>query len=122
VKIDAAQIQTGDIIAFRAPDLDLRVCQRVIEVVQTSQGRGFITQGDGNSGPDRWIVYPQDVEGKIVAKVSYLLPVFSFIKSLPGMIVIETIICGLMAIILVPRIRLELRCRRARPTGQMPTA
>jgi signal peptidase I len=97
VKADPAQIRVGDIIGFYVPSFDLRVCHRVIEIVQTDQGEGFITKGDGNSEPDIWVVYPKDLEGKVGFDVSWLLPAVQFSRSPLGLGVMEIIpLSGLM--------------------------
>ena len=114
IRTDPAAIQPGDIIAFEVPDLDIGVCHRVIGILHTQEGPGFITQGDGNLEADDWIVYPQNIEGKFLANVSYLLPLFTIMKSLPGLIVMEMVTILSFAAFLIPRIRRELQHRRDR--------
>ena len=116
-RVDPADIQAGDIIAFRVPDLDIQVCHRVVGIVQTREGPSFITRGDGNFGPDDWIVLPRDVQGRIMLNISCLQPFFSFTTSLPGIIAEELVFALLLAVVLVPRVRLERRRRRARLSG-----
>jgi signal peptidase I len=114
IRTDPDTIQPGDIIAFEVPGLDIGVCHRVIGILRTQEGPSFITQGDGNLEPDDWIVYPQDVEGKVLANVSYLLPLFSFLEILSRLIVIELVLALSLSVFLIPRIRLELQHRRDR--------
>jgi signal peptidase I len=114
IRTDPDTIQPGDIIAFEVPHLDIGVCHRVIGTLRTQEGPGFITQGDGNLEPDDWIVYSQDIEGKVLANVSYLLPLFNFLESLSRLIVIELVLILSLSVFLILRIRLELQHRRVR--------
>ena len=91
VKADPGQIQVGDIIAFRVPSMDIHVCHRVVEVLETRNGPGFITRGDANFEADGWIVLPQDIEGRVLFDASWLLPLINFSQNPTGMLVIRMI-------------------------------
>jgi signal peptidase I len=96
-KVDPASVRVGDIIGFSIPGIGTRVCHRVIGLVDTETGYGFITKGDANENPDAWVVQPQDVIGKVYFSTSSLLPLMRFIKSPTGFI----LFIGLPALILV---------------------
>ena len=59
-----AEYETGDIIVFRKPgEPSELIAHRAVEM--TVDG-GLITKGDNNSGVDGWVVYCDDLIGKVV--------------------------------------------------------
>lgn len=66
-QVEPDDLEVGDIIRFRAGSLV--VLHRIIEITFDDEGRQiFITQGDNNSAADS-PVYPEDVDGRLVAHV-----------------------------------------------------
>jgi len=124
-KAAPAEIQVRDIIGFKVEGMDTPVCHRVIEIVDTEEGFGFITQGDANESPDTWIVKPENLIGRVVLDLPWLGYVAKFIKTPYGF----GLLLGLPAMVIVA---LEARnifspksSRRRRPklmqkTSQLP--
>ena len=73
-KTDGTDINVGDIITFAVEGK--WVTHRVIE-----KSDWYRTKGDANEEPDTWIVPPQAVSGKYLAKIPYLGYVIAFVKS-----------------------------------------
>jgi signal peptidase len=101
-QIDPAQIKVGDIIGFGLPEIDMRVCHRVIGIVQTDDGYGFVTKGDNNPEPDDWVISPQNVFGKVYFDTSRLAPLTNLMRTPRGFTAIILLISlaamGLVAI------------------------
>lgn len=109
------EILVGDVIGFRVEGMDTPVCHRVIEIVDTGGGVGFITKGDANESPDTWVVKPENLIGRVVLDLAWLGYVAKFIKTPYGF----GFLLGLPAIVLIA---LEMRnifwtkpSRRTRP-------
>ena len=91
------EILVGDIIGFRVEGMDTPVCHRVIEIVDTEQGVGFITRGDANESPDTWIVKPENLIGRVVLDLAWLGYVAKFVKTPYGF----GLLLGLPAMLIV---------------------
>jgi len=114
-KVVPEEIQVGDIVGFRVEGMDTPVCHRVIEIVETEEGVGFLTKGDANEDADNWVVKPEDLIGRVFFHLSWLGYVAKFIKEPYGF----GLLIGLPAMIIVA---LEIRnifwpkpTRRRRP-------
>lgn len=70
--IDAAQVETGDVISFKLPGVNTPICHRVIDIQQTKSGRLFQTKGDANEEPDVNPVPAEAVTGKEVFYLPYI--------------------------------------------------
>jgi signal peptidase len=115
-KVDAGQIEVGDIIGFQVAGMDTPVCHRVVELVVTDEGPGFRTKGDANNDADTWVVSPQDIIGKVYFNTPTLGYVARFIKTPSGFM----LMMGLPALAVIA---LELKSlfmpapvKRKRPT------
>lgn len=56
-------VRVGDVIIFNQPGDGLPVIHRIIKLTQS----GICTRGDSNSSPDRYLVQPNDIIGRVVA-------------------------------------------------------
>jgi signal peptidase I len=101
-KVATADIKVGDVIGFKVQDLELPVCHRVVEIVDSEEGFGFITKGDANEDPDAGMVLPEDVIGRVVFDMPYIGYVARFIKTPAGF----GLLLGLPAIVIIT---MELR-------------
>ena len=71
VKIEPQKIKIGDVIQYRKMDggTPIDVLHRVIDTVEVSGVRYFITKGDANDDPDADPVDPAAVQGRVTAVV-----------------------------------------------------
>ena len=56
-------IRVGDVIFFTSPETDRPVVHRIVLMTTA----GIRTRGDNNSGKDKFVLHPRDIEGRIVA-------------------------------------------------------
>jgi signal peptidase I len=70
--VDAGQVEVGDVISFKLPDVDTPICHRVTDIQETDGGRVFRTKGDANEEPDPNPVPAQSVNGKEVFYLPYM--------------------------------------------------
>ena len=68
-KVNADQLQIGDILAFQKNDII--VTHRIVEIRKNVR-RVFITKGDANKSVDSYEVEASNVLGKVVFKVRYI--------------------------------------------------
>lgn len=81
-KADREKLRPGDVIVFRAGEME--VAHRVIE--RTKQG--FYTKGDANDSPDPGIITPENVKGKVIAKIPCLGYAAAFFRSRIGVLLL----------------------------------
>ena len=70
VKVNANKIKEGDVITFISTSTlseGMTITHRVINVVETENGRKFRVQGDNNSTPDTSLVDESNILGKVIA-------------------------------------------------------
>lgn len=96
-KVAPEKIKVGDVIGFKVEGIDIPVCHRVIEVVETEEGIGFLTKGDANEESDTWVVKPENLIGRVVFRLSWFGYVANFIKQPYGF----GLLIGLPAVIIV---------------------
>lgn len=65
--VDASAIEEGDVITYRRSGDVRPTTHRVIDVVERDGERHFQTKGDGNPAPDRELVAPGDIEGRVMS-------------------------------------------------------
>lgn len=71
--VDETDIVPGDVIVFRAANDPPRlVTHRVTRVLTVGSGRGFVTKGDANPGPDATPVMASAVVGQVTGHVPNL--------------------------------------------------
>ena len=61
--IQTDEVRPGDVVVFLAPGTDRKLAHRVLSVTSD----GITTQGDGNCGPDEWLLSA----GQILGVVTY---------------------------------------------------
>jgi signal peptidase I len=118
-RVDPARIHVGDIIGFRVPEIDKPICHRVIEVVPSTTGYGFLTKGDANQDPDLWVVSPGDVLGKVYFNTSFILPVAKFIKTPIGFVLLEVLPAAIVGGLAVKEIWQYSRRHRAAASANL---
>lgn len=106
-KIDPMTLEDGDIITFLSNDTQLNgkvVSHRIIDVVDNSNGRMFITKGDANEDRDDAAAVPDNVIGRVIFHIPYLGYLLNFMKTKNGFFFILLLPC--MIILLVESISL----------------
>lgn len=79
-RVDPGRVKVGDVLEFRREQIP--VLHRVIEVQNARGVPAFVTKGDANSTPDRDVVLPEHVRGKVVGVVPRLGWVSLAVKGL----------------------------------------
>lgn len=102
-KADPEKLETGDIISFISRDpaiYGLVNTHRIYAVTTDEDGRSaFVTMGDNNPKPDDYLVYPEEIEGKVIFHTMPIKPLaqfFSFAATKAGFM-----ICVMMPLLLV---------------------
>ena len=106
-KVDPMTLQEGDIITFLSNDTNLNgkvVSHRIVEIVNNSNGRMFITKGDANESRDDAAAVPDNVIGRVIFHIPYLGYLLNFMKTKNGFFLILLLPC--MVILLVESISL----------------
>ena len=83
-KVDAKDLNVGDIIAFRNSDNTVTT-HRIVEVTSDNC---FITKGDNNNVEDPEIVCSKSIEGKYIKKYPKLGKFILFVKKPLGFVVL----------------------------------
>lgn len=68
--VDASQVQKGDIVTYGG---ERPTTHRVIEVTEQDGTPAFRTEGDANENPDRQLVTPDELHGKVMSIGGQLL-------------------------------------------------
>ena len=79
-EVDPSTLEVNDIIAFRDSE-NFVTTHRIINVVNTNNGRCFETKGDNNNVKDNDIVCPESVEGKYDSKIPKIGNAILFIQQ-----------------------------------------
>lgn len=85
---DIDTIKKGDIITFVSTgslSSGMTITHRVIEIVETPEGKKFRTKGDNNQSPDGALVLPENVLGKTLLRIPMLGRVQFLLASKGGM-------------------------------------
>ena len=86
---NAAAVKIGDIITFAEPGYENKyITHRVVDTKSVGQGQLFLTQGDANARPDAWEVSYGRVQGVHLFHIPYVGYAVSFIRSLPGLLLL----------------------------------
>ena len=96
--VPASEIAEGDVITYAESASERPTTHRVIEVVEQGGETAFRTQGDANDNPDRSLVTPADLEGKVVSVGGYLL----VIPLIGYVIQFASTPLGLVALLILP--------------------
>jgi signal peptidase len=92
--VGASTIEKGDVITYGEGGEGDLTTHRVIEVVEQDGNTAFRTKGDANEDPDRSLVTPDEIQGKVMSVGGYLfvIPyigyVLNFANTSLGMILI----------------------------------
>lgn len=79
-EVDSSTLQVNDIIAFRDSE-NLVTTHRIINIVNSDNGRCFETKGDNNNTKDDGMVCSDKIEGKYHSKISKLGHVILFVQQ-----------------------------------------
>ena len=108
IQVDPEDVEVGDIIAF-IPwwDPEVTVSHCVVEIVTDDGELAFQTKGDANEDVDPWLIYPEDITGKVIFSIPYLGYIvnfslvyirswwgFAFLIAVPSIIIIGGTITG----------------------------
>ena len=119
-KTNPETIREGDIISFWVKGTDLPVCHRVIKIVKTETGYGFITKGDANEEADSWVVGPHDVIGELTHNLTGVGYMTQFIKTSGGFMWLLVAPAGVIAFLEARKIFAASQTKRKRPTLLRP--
>ena len=102
-EVEPSTLEEGDIITFRSKDpaiYGLPNTHRIVAKVTDETGKAaFVTQGDHNPQPDSFLVYPEEIYGKVIfhtPPVEILMNVFSFVATPTGFLVVILMPLGLV--------------------------
>lgn len=102
-KVDAADLDEGDIITFERPDrAGVMITHRIVAIEQTESGKVFQTKGDANGSPDTWRVPAQGEGWRYAVGIPKLGFVFGYLNTplaRVAMLVVPAVILGLLSLI-----------------------
>ena len=99
-KTDADSVREGDVIMFysRDPAIYGKInTHRVVQIVEDTSGRRFVTRGDNNPGNDTSPVYDEDVIGRYVKNAGAMMAFAGFFSS-PYVFVLAVIVPSLILV------------------------
>jgi len=96
--VPASEIAEGDVITYAESGSERPTTHRVIEVVEQGGEPAFRTQGDANENPDRSLVTPADLEGKVLSVGGFLV----VIPLIGHVIQFASTPLGLVALLILP--------------------
>ena len=83
----------GDIIIFPKPgNPEELIAHRAIEKLKFSEGFYFRTKGDNNPVPDRWLIFEDEIVGKVVGKIPLIGFLFMSLQTPIGFTITITIL------------------------------
>lgn len=106
------EIQTGDIITYKADGTDVIITHRVVEI--DTENKSFITKGDANENNDKAVNY-NNVLGTVEFSIPKLGYVSNFISNPPGIIVVIIIILSIILLMILPEIFMKGKCDKKSP-------
>lgn len=112
-KITVEEVQIGDIIGFKMEGVDIPICHRVIEILETEEG--FVTKGDANEEPDTWVVKPENLEGRVVFHITGVGYIAKFIKTPYGFGLLIGLPAFLIIVLEIKTLFWSKPARRRRP-------
>lgn len=101
--VDAAQLETGDVITFELGG-GVRGTHRIIEVLDENGTLAFRTKGDNNDNADYNPVLPEDIVGKVKFTIPYLGFLVTYIQQPPGTYVTISVVAVLLLLTILPDI------------------
>jgi len=101
--VDPDSIGVGDVITFEAPlGKHELVTHRVVAMTTSAQGPEFKTRGDANQVADIWTVRYQGLGWTEVTRVRGVGAVTAFLDTLPGRVVVVSLVFLLALGLLLP--------------------
>lgn len=73
------ELSIGDVVVFNAPAQSYPIIHRVIEIKSENNQTIYVTKGDNNPAPDRWITPHSAIKGKAV----FWVPILGYVKVIP---------------------------------------
>ncbi len=113
----ADDYRPDQIITFRAPEAKAEkdyVTHRIVSLEEHSDGRYYVTRGDANDAPDSAPIAASAVVGRVLFDVPYIGYVLSYIKTLPGLLILVVVPATIIVYEEVKKIRDEGRAVLAR--------
>lgn len=99
--VDAATLQTGDVITFRMGN-GVRGTHRIIEVLDENGSLTFRTKGDANAYADNKPVSPAEIIGKVRFTIPYLGFLVAYIQQPPGTYITISVVAVLVLLMILP--------------------
>jgi len=101
--VDAANVEEGDVITFRRDEGARPTTHRVVGVSEGADGRAFRTAGDANEAPDRELVAPDEIEGRVmsVAGQPVVFPYVGYVITVAGTQTGFALLFGVPVVLLV---------------------
>lgn len=94
--VDPAEIQENDVITYDVNGDGQVTTHRVIDVLQTEDGRQFQTKGDANEDPDRYQVPPEAVVGRVAFSLPLIGRAVVFANSQLGILTLLIVPAALL--------------------------
>lgn len=88
------ELVVEDILMFNPRETNM-VMHRIVDIVETENGREFITRGDANNVNDPVPIYPQEVKGRVFGFVPYVGTGIQWIQQ--NIILVVAAIVGVIA-------------------------
>lgn len=89
-------IERGDIITFATEDEATPTTHRVVEIIQTDEGREFVTKGDANENRDPQQVSDRNIIGTLAFSIPFIGYVIKFAGTQMGFLALVGIPLGLL--------------------------
>lgn len=114
-----ADYQKNDIVTFYpTPASKLTTTHRIVDVKTESGLTYYQTKGDANATPDSSLIGSQYIIGKTKITVSYLGYPISFVKTLPGLIILIIIPATIIVYDEINNIKTEIRKQKLKRKKQ----
>ena len=104
-KVEAKDVEVGDIILFRSDDPSIKDSfntHRVVEIIGDHEE--FVTKGDSNIAQDHYTAKADRVMGKYVKNLPILTKIGRFMYSSIGILISFTLVLGIVMIMYIPDI------------------
>lgn len=125
-RVEADEIQKGDIITFTSTDsryAGITVTHRVVEVIQTSKGKYmYRTKGDNNNAEDPTLVSSEYVSGKVILRIPKIGYIQYFLSQAYGWIIAIVIPCLAIVIYDIVKLVKLIAKNKNKPKTEMVSA
>jgi signal peptidase len=84
--VDPANVEEGDVLTFRRDEGARPTTHRVVAVNDGGDQRTFRTEGDANEDPDRELVTPDEIEGRVMTVAGHpvVFPYVGYVITVAG--------------------------------------